>query len=98
MKKKGKAEFVKWFGPILDALRSLEGSAKPREISLWIGEQYNIPDDILNERYEKSGVLKFQNQLAWARQYLVWEELLETGKHGYWTISKKGRDVTLNEF
>ena len=32
-KRSGKAEFVKWFGPILDALRAMGGSAKPREIT-----------------------------------------------------------------
>ncbi len=96
-KRSGKAEFVKWFGPILDALRAMGGSAKPREITQWIGKEHNIPDKILNERYEKSGVLKFQNQIAWARQYLVWEELLEASKHGVWALSNKGRGTKLNE-
>jgi restriction system protein len=74
-KRIGRTEFVKWFGPVLEALRALGGSAKPKEITRRVGEKYNIPDKVLNERYRKSGVLKFQNQLAWARQYLVWEEL-----------------------
>lgn len=26
------AEFVKWFGPLLDALRDLGGSGKPHEV------------------------------------------------------------------
>ena len=96
-KKSGKTEFVKWFGPVLDALRDLGGSARPREITQWIGVHLNIPDEILNERYEKSGVLKFQNQIAWARQYLVWEELLESSKHGVWTLTNKGWQTKLNE-
>lgn len=96
-KRAGKTEFVKWFGPILDALRALGGSAKPREITEWIGEKLNIPEDILTERYEKSGVLKFQNQLAWARQYLVWEELLASSKHGVWTLSNKGWETKITE-
>lgn len=93
----GKAEFVKWFGPILDSLRALGGSAKPKEISFWIGKKYNIPDAVLAEKYEKSGVLKFQNQLAWARQYLIWEELLAASKHGVWTLSNKGWNTSLTE-
>ncbi|NUN98994.1 MAG: restriction endonuclease [Saprospiraceae bacterium] len=96
-KKNGKTEFVKWFGPVLDALRDLGGSAKPREITQRIGLHLNIPDEILNERYEKSGVLKFQNQVAWARQYLVWEELLESSKHGIWTLTNKGWQTNLSE-
>ncbi len=96
-KKTRHTEFVKWFGPVLDALRDLGGSAKPREITKLIAEKQNIPDEILNERYQKSGILKFPNQLAWARQYLVWEELLENSKHGVWTLTNKGWKTTLNE-
>jgi len=96
-KRAGKTEFVKWFGPILDALRALGGSAKPREIYEWIGETLNIPDEILNERYEKSGSLKFPNQIAWARQYLVWEKLLDSSKHGVWALTSKGWETQINE-
>ncbi len=56
-----------------------------------------MPEDLLNERYEKSGVLKFQNQIAWARQYLVWESLLESSKHGVWTLTNKGWQTKLTE-
>jgi restriction system protein len=96
-KKTGKTEFVKWLGPVLDALRELGGSAKPREITKWIGENLNVSDEVLNERYEKSEILKFQNQVAWARQYLVWEGLLESSKHGVWTLTDKGWHTKLNE-
>lgn len=96
-KKNGKTEFVKWLGPILDALRDLGGSARPKEITQWIGEKYKLSDEVLTARYEKSGVLKFQNHLAWARQYLVWEKLLESSKHGVWTLSSKGWNTTLTE-
>jgi len=92
-----KTEFVKWFAPVLDALRALGGSARPKEITKWIAETLNLPDELINERYEKSGVLKFQNQIAWARQYLVWEELLGSSKHGVWTLTEKGWRTHLNE-
>ena len=32
MKKTKQAEFTKWFGPLLDALRELGGSGKPKEV------------------------------------------------------------------
>jgi restriction system protein len=96
-KKNGKTEFVKWFGPVLDALRALGGSATPKEITQWIGEELKVSEEILNERYEKSGVLKFPNQLAWARQYLVWEELLASSRRGVWALSQKGWDTKLDE-
>ncbi len=96
-KKNGKTEFLVWFGPILNALRALGGSATPKEITEWIGEECKVPEEILNERYEKSGVLKFPNQLAWARQYLVWEELLATSKRGVWALSPRGWETKLDE-
>lgn len=96
-RKSRKSEFLKWFGPILEALRALGGSAKPKEISQWIGQKYNLPDDVLNARYKKSNILKFQNQLAWARQYLVWEELLASSKRGIWTLSNKGWEASIDE-
>ncbi|HTN10963.1 MAG TPA: hypothetical protein VL154_08310 [Acetobacteraceae bacterium] len=37
--KKGGAEFVQWMGPLLDCLRALGGSAKPREVSNWIARE-----------------------------------------------------------
>ncbi len=96
-KKNGQAEFVKWFGPVLDALRAQGGSAKPKEIAEWIGTAHSIPDEILNARYEKSGQLKFPNQIAWARQYLVWDGLLDSSKHGVWTLTPKGWSTKLND-
>ncbi len=96
-KKNSQAEFIKWFGPVLDALKALGGSAKPREIAEWIGHFLNITDEILNARYEKSGQLKFPNQIAWARQYLVWEGLLDSSKHGVWTLTQKGWRTKLSD-
>jgi restriction system protein len=41
--------------------------------------------------------LKFPNQIAWARQYLVWEELLDSSKHGVWALTPKGWSTRLDE-
>jgi len=89
MAKKSKAEFVKWFGPLLDALRDLGDSGRPREVSARIASNLNLPDEILDETL-KSGGSKFHNQVAWARQYLVWEGLLNSSKFGTWKLTEKG--------
>ena len=85
MKQKGKrsaqAEFVKWFGPLLDSLKQLGGSGRPREVSLKIAENLKLPDKVLEETL-KSEAPRFHNQVAWARQYLVWEGLLDSSKYG----------------
>lgn len=95
-KKKNQAEFVKWFGPLLDALRDLGDSGKPKEVSSRIATNLNLSDEILDETL-KSGVNKFHNQVAWARQYLVWEGLLDSSKYGTWKLTEKGKNTTLTE-
>lgn len=89
-KKSGNAEFLKWFNPLLDALRELGGSAKPKEIYEQIAKMQNV-SDLQREEIMKSGVLRFNNQIAWARQYLIWEGYLDESKRGVWTISLKGQ-------
>jgi len=96
MSKSSKAEFVNWFGPLLDALRDLGDSGKPREVYDRIAKNHNLPDSVLDETV-KSGTSRFQNQVAWARQYLVWEGLLDSSKHGTWTLTEKGASAHLTD-
>ena len=96
MAKKSQAAFVKWFGPLLDALRDLGDSGRPREVSARIAKNLKLSDKVLDETL-KSGSSRFHNQVAWARQYLVWEGLLESSKHGTWTLTEKGRSTHLSE-
>ena len=96
MAKKAQAEFVRWFGPLLDALRDLGDSGRPREVSARIAKKLVLPDELLDQTL-KSGGNKFHNQVAWARQYLVWEGLLDSSKHGTWTLTARGRKVHLGD-
>lgn len=91
---KKQAEFLQWLGPILDALRSLGGSGKPREVSDWIANSLSIPDLILNQTL-KSGESRFHNQVAWARQYLVWEGFLDKDSRGTWALTSLGEKTHL---
>jgi restriction endonuclease Mrr len=72
----GQSEFVRWFGPLLDALRALGGSAAPREALDRIAATEKVPDTLRNEIL-KSGQERFYSQVHWARQYLVWEGLIK---------------------
>ena len=90
------AEFTKWLGPLLDALRDLGDSGRPKEAVAKVAKNLNIPDTVLEE-IMKSGTPRFQNQVAWARQYLVWEGLLEDDTRGIWRLSEKGRNARLTD-
>lgn len=94
-KKKRQAEFVKWFGPLLDALRDLGYSGKPKEVTNKIAENERLDDKTL-ESTLKSGINRFENQVAWARQYLTWEGLLDSTTRGTWTLTEKGKSTYLD--
>lgn len=96
MTRKSNAVFVRWFGPLLDALRDLGDSGRPREVSDRIAKNLSLPDEVLDETL-KSGGSRFHNQVAWARQYLVWEGMLESSKHGTWTLTEKGRKARISD-
>jgi len=93
---KAKSEFVKWMGPMLNALRELGSSGKPREVCDLIAQRSEISDKKLEETL-KSGQTRFYNQVHWARQYLVWEGLLDGSVRGTWTLTSKGYETKLNE-
>ena len=89
------SEFVRWFGPLLQALRDLGGSASPREALDRIAEIERVPDALRNEVL-KSGQERFYNQVHWARQYLVWEGFIESGRRGVWSLTQTGKNVVLS--
>lgn len=95
-KRKITTEFVKWFGPLLDALRDLGYSGKPREVSERIAKNLNLSDEILDQQL-KSGENRFHNQVAWARQYLIWEGYLDSSVRGTWKLTAKGKETHLTE-
>ena len=94
MATKKTAAFLQWFGPVLDALRDLGDSGRPREVADRIAKNLKLTDDVLDATL-KSGANRFQNQVAWARQYLVWEGMLESSKQGTWTLTEKGKQSTV---
>ena len=93
---KGKAEFVKWVPLLLDALRALGGSAESRDVIDWIANAVNLPADE-RERRTKNNIPRFENQVHWARQYLVWEGLLDSSRRGVWTLSQIGVKTYLTD-
>lgn len=95
-RKKGTSEFTRWMAPLLDALRAKGGSARPKEVTSWIERELKLPPEV-TEATSKTGVNKFYNQVAWARQYLVWEGLLDDSRRGIWTLTSEGWKAELSE-
>jgi restriction system protein len=89
------AQFVKYFGPLLSALRALGGSGTPEEVTQQIAKDLTLTDEVQNDLLP-SGAPRFQNQVAWARFYLVREGLLDSSKRGVWSLTERGRSTDLS--
>ena len=53
--------------------------------------------DSKREETLKSGGARFHNQVQWARQYLVWENLLDSSVRGVGSLTEKGYQTKLTE-
>lgn len=95
MPKKEGTQFLRWFGPLLDALRALGGSATPEEATDKVAELCKVPESQQNELME-SGQPRFRNQVAWARFYLKREGLLDSSTRGVWRLTEKGQATHLD--
>lgn len=94
-KKEEGSQFVRYFGPLLDALRRLGGSGTPDEVVEQIAQDLGLPDEVQNDLLP-SGQPRYRNQVAWARFYLVREGLLDSSKRGVWSLTDRGRETTLS--
>lgn len=96
MAKKNSADFIEWIPEVLKALRELGGTSTLKEVADHIASTRKLPDSVRYAKYEKTGNLKFPNQVAFARQYLFWEGLVLSPKRGIWSLSAKGLKTHLS--
>lgn len=84
------ARFARYFNPVLSALRTLGGSARPREVYDKVAEDLHLPEAVLAEE-NQGGASRYENDVAWARFYLVRTGYLDSSKRGVWSLTEKGR-------
>lgn len=89
-------QFVRYFGPVIDALKELGGSGRPAEVRDKVAESLSLSEEEQNQTIS-SGQSRFDNQVAWARFYLVKADLLDSSKRGVWSLTEKGRNTSLNQ-
>lgn len=87
-----RSRFSRYINPVLAALGDLGGSARPGEVYDWIAENSGLSED---ERLKKNqnGGLRFENDVAWARFYLVRTGYLDSSKRGVWSLTEQGRNT-----
>lgn len=95
--KASNAAFLKWFKPVIQALRDLGGSATPQDTRNRIIENEHLTEEVLNETRGKSNVNKFENEVAFARNYLVYGGYVDNSTHGIWKLTDEGWKVDMTE-
>lgn len=88
-------KFIQYFQPVIDGLRDLGSSARPREVYAWIAEHNAIPQEEI-EGTNKGGQSKFENKVGWARFYLAKAGLIDTEQRGVWVLTEKGREANFS--
>lgn len=96
-KKLSTASFLKWFAPVINALKELGGSSSPEEVRNQIITDLQLPDGFISESRGKTKQNKFANEVAWARNYLVYEGYIDKSIWGKWTLTDKGMTAPMNE-
>lgn len=94
-KKSSKAAFLRWFAPLIHALRDLGGSGTPAEARAKIIENEQLSEDEINETRGKNNVNKFENEVAFARNYLVNAGYIDKSVYGIWTLTEAGKSVDM---
>jgi restriction system protein len=89
---------VQFFLPIVNALKTLGGSASLPELKDALVQMLAISDEELGEKL-KTGVFRIDNQIAWSKIYLVREGLLDVSNSDIWALTREGlrRDLTEDE-
>lgn len=86
-------KYTDYINPLLDTLKKLGGSARPSEVCPAIAKDLLLSDSVLEERLT-NGVSRFENQVHWARFYLVKAGYIDSSMRGVWSLAEKGRTAT----
>jgi len=88
------SQFIRFMGPVIEALQDLGGSGRPSEVVDWIAAKQNISEEEQNALIA-SGQSRFANQIGWARFYLVKTGYIDSSKRGVWSLTTKGLNASL---
>lgn len=86
------SQFARYINPLLTVLRALGGSARAAEAKAAVAEHLKLSDAVLEERLE-SGSSRFENQVSWARYYIVRAGYMDSSHRGVWALTEKGRSA-----
>ncbi len=86
--------FVKYFIPVINALKELDGSGHPNEIKDIVAAELKLTEQELSETIA-SGQTRFGNNVDWARFYLAKGGYIDSSTRGVWSLTEVGRKSNL---
>ncbi|MCR4645436.1 MAG: AAA family ATPase [Oscillospiraceae bacterium] len=89
------SEFLKYFSPLIQALKDLGGSATRKEAHEKVIELMGISDDELSVTYEKTGASRVLNQIDFARNDLAHEGFISSEIKGVWALTELGMTIEM---
>lgn len=96
-KLQSKAEFRRWFAPLIDSLLDLGGSAPRLAVHERIIESCGISEEDLGKK-SKAGTTIIANQFDWARNYLNYEGFMDSSApSGIWKLSDLGERILMTD-
>jgi len=90
-------KFVGYFGPVIEALRALGGSARPAEVRNHVSEALSITEAEQEELLPSGVQTRFDNQVHWARFYLAKAGYIDSSRRGVWSLTKAAERLELTD-
>jgi 5-methylcytosine-specific restriction protein B len=88
----------KYLPLLLDALRSTDPNPmRPAEAGAWIRAKIEVPAEDLTRVVRNGKQTIFENDVHWARFYLVKAGLIGKAKRGSWNLTPEGREKRLSQ-
>ncbi|WP_297281992.1 winged helix-turn-helix domain-containing protein [uncultured Anaerococcus sp.] len=91
------ASFIRWFAPLIQALKDLGDSASPKEVREKIIENENLSENDINIIRGKNKVNKFENEVAFARSYLASAGYIDKSIRGVWSLTDEAKKVQMTD-
>ena len=88
-------QFVRFFGPITEALKELGGSGRPAEVRDLIIQGLRLSEQEQNAQTD-GGQSRFSNQVNWARFYLAKANYIDSSERGVWSLTEAGLSTSLS--
>lgn len=89
------SDFLKYFSPLIQAIKDLGGSATRKEAHEKVIELMDITEEELSVTYEKTGASRVLNQIDFARNDLAHEGFISNGTKGVWALTELGMNINM---